>query len=97
MLQEYHENMRGTDLLDQMVGYFQPQMCQVVEETILSFDVSNGLQYNTYTVAHDSNPDIVKQQWPSFKDYLEQLCMDLTGDTRVQRDALHVNEIMPST
>ena len=55
------------------------------------------MAYNAYIVAQDSNPDIAKKQWPSFKDYLEQLGMGLIGDTRIQRDAPHVNEIMPST
>ena len=55
-----------------------------------------AMAYNSYIVAQNSNPDIEKQQWPSFKDYLEHLCMGLIGDTTVQRDAPHVNEIMSS-
>ena len=31
-----------------------------------------------------------------FQDYLEQFCMGLIGDTRLQWDAPHVNESMPS-
>ena len=57
----------------------------------------SAMAYNAYIVAHDSNPDTAKKQWLSFKNNLEQLCMGLIGDTRVQRDAPHVSEIMPST
>ena len=96
MLQEYQENMRGVDLLDQMVGYYLINQRSVKWWTLF-FHLMSAMAYNAYIVVHDSNPDIAKKQWPSFKDYLEQLCMGLIGDTRVQQDAPHVNEIMPST
>ena len=96
MLQEYQDNMRGVDLLDQMVAYYLINHRSLKWWRRLFFHLMTATAYNSYIVAQDSNPDIAKQQWPSFKDYLEHLCMGLIGDTTVQRDAPHVNEIMSS-
>ena len=97
MLQEYQEKTRGVDLLNQMVGYYLINYRSVKWWRRLFFHLKSAMAYNAYIVAHDSNPNIAKKQWLSFKGYLKHLCMGLIGDTRVQWDAPHVNEIMPST
>ena len=55
------------DLLDQMVGYYLINHRSVQWWRKLFFHLMSAMAYNTYIVAHDSNPDIAKSNDPVSK------------------------------
>ena len=63
-------------------------------EAILSSDDGNGLQF--LHCGPKLKPRHCETAMAKFQALLEHLCMGLIGDTTVQWDAPHVNEIMSS-
>ena len=47
--------------------------------------------HNANIIAKDTQPDIVKDRWPNFQDFIEEIVNDLIGDTRAAREPAKVD------
>lgn len=41
--------------------------------------------HNAYIIAKDIHPDTIKDGWPNFQNFIEEIVSDLIGDTRAAR------------
>ena len=47
--------------------------------------------HNAYIIAKDTHPDTIKDWWPNFQDFIEEIVSDLIGDTRATREPTKVD------
>ena len=47
--------------------------------------------HNANIIAKDTQPDIIKDRWPNFQDFIEEIVNDLIGDTRAAREPAKVD------
>ncbi|KAK3107746.1 hypothetical protein FSP39_021329 [Pinctada imbricata] len=43
--------------------------------------------YKAYVIAKDMHPDIAREKWPYFQDFIENLSTELIGNFRAKREA----------
>ena len=87
MVADYQKNMKGVDLLDQMTGYYVPDVRSRKWWRRLLHHLMMMTAYNAYIIAKDQGYASVGERWPDFKAYLKCLASDLVGDVRTDREA----------
>ena len=80
-LADYQENMKGVDLLEQMIGYYMLQHRSKKWWRRIFYYLLMAISYNGYVLARESNPKEVLEQYPNYQDYSEDLALELIGDT----------------
>ncbi|XP_062583974.1 piggyBac transposable element-derived protein 4-like [Saccostrea cucullata] len=86
MLADYQKNMKGVDLCDQMVGYYQLNYRSKKWWRRIFFYLMMASAHNAYIVAKDIHTHAARERWPGFQDFIEELVEDLIGDTRARRE-----------
>ena len=81
MSADYQENMKGVDLLDQMIGYYMFQHRSKKWWRRIFYYLLMASSYNSYVLARESNPEEVLERYPNYQDYFEDLPLELIGDT----------------
>jgi hypothetical protein len=84
-LQDYQMNMRGVDLCDQMIGYYMINHRSKKWWRRIYFYVQMVAVHNAYIVAKKSNPDVAKNRWPTFQDFVDDLATELIAEVRAAR------------
>ena len=85
-LADYQTNMKGVDLMDQMIGYYMMHHRSTKWWRRIFHYLMMASAHNAYVVAQDSNPDIVQSEWPNFQDFLEEIALSLIEESRTKRD-----------
>lgn len=67
IVEDYQKNMKGVDLLDQMVGYYMPHHRSRKWWRRIFHHLQMTTAFNAYVLAKDCNPHIVRREWPQFK------------------------------
>ena len=80
-VQDYQENMKGVDLMDQMIGYYLINHRLTKWWRRLFFYVSQVATFNAYIIANDQGYN----KWNNFQCFLEDLVHELIGDYRADR------------
>ena len=83
---DYQLNMKSVDLTDQMLGYYLLNHRSKKWWRRIFFYLMMASAHNAYIIAKDSHPDVAKDKWPNFQDFIEDLVEDLIGDTRAKRE-----------
>ena len=91
MLADYQENMKGVDLMDQMVGYYMPDHRSRKWWRRIFHYLLVVAAHNAYIIAKDSNPEVAKREWPNLQDFVEDLAEGLIGDFTPSRAAPNQN------
>ena len=86
-LADYQKGMKGVDLFDQLVGYYQLQHRSRKWWRRLYFYIQTGAAVNAHIIAKASHPEANKKRWPQLQGFLEDLALDLVGDWRAKRAA----------
>ncbi|XP_061186542.1 piggyBac transposable element-derived protein 4-like [Saccostrea echinata] len=86
MVADYQRNMKGVDLCDQMVGYYLLNHRSKKWWRCIFFHLLMASAHNAYIVAKDTHPEIAREKWPGFQDFIEDIVEDLIGDTRARRE-----------
>ncbi|MEW8548513.1 MAG: transposase, partial [Candidatus Thiodiazotropha sp.] len=80
MVEDYQAHMKGVDLMDQMIGYYMIQHRSKKWWRRIFHYLLMACAHNAYIIASDSNPDVVKSEWPNFQDFIEELAEGLIGN-----------------
>ena len=86
MVQSEWPNMKGVDLMDQMIGYYMMHHRSTKWWRRIFHYLMMASAHNAYVVAQDSNPDMVQSEWPNFQDFLEEIALSLIGESRTKCD-----------
>ncbi|XP_061188012.1 piggyBac transposable element-derived protein 4-like [Saccostrea echinata] len=85
-LADYQKYMKGVDTCDQMIGYYLLHHRSRKWWRRLFFYLMMVSAHNSYIIVKDVHPEVAKECWPKFQDYIEDLLEDLIGDTRANRE-----------
>lgn len=91
LLADYQKNIKGVDTCDQMIGYYMLHHRSKKWWRRLFFYMMMVSAHNGYIVAKDTHPEIAKDRWPNFQDFVEEIVEDLIGDTRSSREPPRVD------
>jgi hypothetical protein len=80
IIQDYQQNMRGVDLMDQMVGYYIPDHRSKWWRRLF-FYLTQVAIHNAYIIAKDQGYESYHKRWGSFQLFVEELIEDLIGNT----------------
>jgi hypothetical protein len=76
-LADYQKHMKGVDLLDQMVGYYQIHHRSTKWWRRLFFYLIGVVAYNAFVAARSVGGPAWKYRWTGYKDWLEDLAQEL--------------------
>ena len=91
LLADYQLNMKGVDLCDQMIGYYLLHHRSRKWWRRIFFYLMMVSSHNAYIIAKDTHPDISKDRWPNFQNFIEEIVSHLIGDTRAAREPAKVD------
>ena len=82
VLESYQQNMKGVDLMDQMVGYYMLHHRSKKWWRRIFFYLLATSVHNSYVVAKDTYPEETQRQHPTFMTFLEDVAIGLIGDCK---------------
>ena len=86
VLESYQQNMKGVDLMDQMVGYYMlHHRSQKWWRRIFYYLLATSV-HNSYVVAKDTYPEEMQRQHPTFVTFLEDVAIGLIGDYKSKEE-----------
>ncbi|XP_062620039.1 piggyBac transposable element-derived protein 4-like [Saccostrea cucullata] len=88
LLSDYQKYMKGVHLCDQMIGYYILHHRSKKWWRRIFFYLMIVSAHNAYFIAKDTHPEMSKDRWQIFQDFVEEILKYLIGDTRSGREAL---------
>ena len=85
MLVDYQKHMRGVDLMDQMSSYYQLIHRSKKWWRRIYFFLQMTTAHNSYVIAKDLHPEVARDNWPRFQDFLEDLAEGLISNYTAAR------------
>ena len=84
-VKDYQNHMKEVYILKQMIGYYMPLHRSRKWWCRLFFYFLMVTVYNVHVISKRTHPHICKDKWPSLKEFIQDLVLELIGETRTTR------------